>query len=215
MPAPGATWAADMRDNFERCLSVTLRWEGGWSDHPDDPGGATMKGITIGTYSGWKGRRVTKDELRAITDDEVRTIYRRKYWDAVRGDDLPAGLDLVAFDGAVNSGPARGARWLQQALDVPADGRIGPVTLGAARGANAIDAITAACRIRLAFLRGLRTWGTFGRGWENRVRDVERSAHEMALRSTARAHLPVAEPRAPDRSPIARLLRKLAQALRR
>jgi len=71
-----------------------------------------MKGITVGAYRAWKGQAVIKAELRAIPDSEVRAIYRQNYWDAVRGDDLPAGLDLVAFDGAVNSGVSRGAKWL-------------------------------------------------------------------------------------------------------
>jgi uncharacterized protein (TIGR02594 family) len=166
---------------FERCLAVTLRWEGGWSEHPDDPGGATMKGITIGVYARWKGRRVTKDELRRITDDEVQTIYRRWYWDKVRGDDLPPGLDLVAFDAGVNSGPATGARWLQAALGVLADGSIGPVTLRAAQGAtDRAGVITRATSNRMAALQRMRGWATFGKGWTNRVADVRRSALAMA-----------------------------------
>jgi lysozyme family protein len=166
-------------NRFDKCLAVTLRHEGGWSDHPRDPGGATMKGITIGTYAQWKGRKVTKDELRAISDDDVTAIYRRNYWDKVRGDDLPAGLDLVAFDAAVNSGPARGARWLQSALGVTADGKIGPATLAAAATAPRIATIQAATGARLAWLKRLKTWDAFGRGWERRVEDVRREAIAM------------------------------------
>jgi lysozyme family protein len=168
-----------MKANFDRCLAEVLKHEGGWADHPKDPGGATMKGITIGTYAQWKGRKVTKAELRAITDDEVATIYRRKYWNVVRGDDLPAGLDLVAFDAAVNSGPARGARWLQQALGVNADGKVGPVTINAATGAYEPAVIERAIGFRLAFLRNLKTWGTFGRGWQRRVDSVRAVALDM------------------------------------
>jgi lysozyme family protein len=169
-----------MRDNFERCLAEVLKHEGGWSDHPVDPGGATMKGVTIGTFAQFKGRKVTKAELRAISDADLRTIYRRKYWDVVRGDDLPAGLDLVAFDAAVNSGPSRGARWLQQALGVTADGKIGPATVEASRRAAPASIIMSACAIRMDFLRGLKTWGTFGKGWARRVQSVERVAIGMS-----------------------------------
>lgn len=170
-----------MKSNFEKCLPEILRHEGGWADHPKDPGGATMKGITIGTYAQWKGRKVTKDELRAISDAEVAAIYRRNYWDKVRGDDLPSGLDLVAFDAAVNSGPSRGAKWVQQGLGVTPDGKIGPATIEAANKAYTPAAIERAIGFRLSFLRGLKTWGTFGRGWQRRVDDVKAKALAMAV----------------------------------
>lgn len=175
-----------MRGNFERCLAEVLKHEGGWADHPSDPGGATMKGITIGTYAQFKGRKVTKDELRKISVAEIQTIYRRNYWDRVRGDDLPAGLDLVAFDAAVNSGPARGARWLQQALGTSDDGKVGPVTLAAAKRAYAPAAILRAIAIRRGFLKSLKTWGTFGKGWENRLVAIEAAALAMADHEPAR-----------------------------
>lgn len=174
-----------MKGNFDACLTETLRHEGGWADHPEDPGGATMKGVTIGTFAQFKGRKVTKAELRAISDADLRAIYRRKYWDKVRGDELPAGLDLVAFDAAVNSGPARGARWLQQALGVAADGKIGPVTLDAAQKADAGFIIERALNNRMAFLRGLKTWSTFGRGWTARVDAIRAAALRMASQADA------------------------------
>jgi lysozyme family protein len=200
-----------MRDNFERCLAEVLKHEGGWADHPKDPGGATMKGITIGTYAQWKGRKVTKDELRRIPDAEVAAIYRRNYWDKVRGDDLPAGLDLVAFDAAVNSGPARGARWLQEALGVTADGKIGPATLEAARNDRAPTVIERAIARRLAFLRGLKTWPTFGKGWGRRVEDVRSKALAMAA---APATVPAPQP-TPTPGLFAAILRALAALFRK
>ena len=169
-----------MNTNFDRCLSEVLQHEGGWVDDPHDPGGATMRGITIGTFRAWKGRGVTKAELRAITDADLRAIYHQKYWDAVRGDDLPAGLDLVAFDAAVNSGPSRGAKWLQTALGVAADGRIGPATIAAARKAQPEAVIDRATSARLAWLRTLPTWGRFGKGWARRVDSVHEEASAMA-----------------------------------
>jgi lysozyme family protein len=187
-----------MKSNFERCLAEVLGHEGGWSDHPADPGGATMKGVTIGTFAQFKGRKVEKDELRKISDADLRAIYRRKYWDVVRGDDLPAGLDLVAFDAAVNSGPARGARWLQEALGVTADGKVGPVTVMAARSANAEMVVIRACDLRMLFLRRLKTWPDFGKGWSRRVESVRRVALEMALVD----HKPAkTAPQAPGQAP--------------
>lgn len=169
-----------MKTNFDRCLAETLAHEGGWADDPHDPGGATMKGITIGTYRAWKGRAVTKAELRAIPDSEVRAIYRQNYWNPVRGDDLPAGLDLVAFDGAVNSGVSRGAKWLQTAVGVTADGKVGPQTLAAAKAAHPEAVIDRACSARLAWLRTLSTWGRYGKGWSIRVESVRETAIAMA-----------------------------------
>ena len=169
-----------MKGNFEACLKETLRHEGGWSDHPQDRGGATMKGVTIGVYAQWKGRKVTKDELRAISDAEVAAIYRRNYWDKVRGDELPRGLDLVAFDAAVNSGPTRSAKWLQSSVGAAADGKIGPDTIHAASRAPIKASIMVACETRRRFLRGLREWPTFGKGWMRRVADVEAAALRMA-----------------------------------
>lgn len=169
-----------MKANFPIVLPKVLVHEGGWADHPKDPGGATMMGITIGTYRDYKGRAVTKAELRAISDAEVADIYLRLYWDPVAGDALPSGLDYVAFDPAVNSGPGRGARWLQKALGVAADGKIGKTTLAAARTAQPVPVIQRACAVRMGFLKGLKTWGTFGKGWSRRVADVEAFAVKLA-----------------------------------
>ena len=168
-----------MNDNFATCLRLTLAYEGGWSDNPKDPGGATMRGVTLATYSAWLGHHATKAELRAIPQAHVEAIYRELYWDAVRGDDLPAGLDLVAFDGAVNSGPSRGAKWLQAGLGVTADGAIGAKTLDAASKADHARAVGAACDARLHFLQGLKTWPTFGKGWAARVAKVRAAALAM------------------------------------
>lgn len=193
-----------MRENFERCLNEVLAHEGGWADHPKDPGGATMKGVTIGTFAQFKGRKVTKDELRAISDVDLRTIYRRKYWDLVRGDDLPAGLDLVAFDAAVNSGPARGARWLQQAVGVTADGKVGPATVAAAQAQAGASAIERAIAIRLSFLRGLKTWPTFGKGWQRRVNEVRAVALDMANSGKVAPTRPTIAPPPPADTPKAK-----------
>ncbi|MFT3689678.1 glycoside hydrolase family 108 protein [Paenirhodobacter sp.] len=167
------------KENFAACLAQILLSEGGWSDHPADPGGATMKGITLDTYRKYHPG-ATKADLRAIPDAEVARIYRAGYWDRMRGDDLPAGLDLVAFDAAVNSGPGRAAKWLQSAVGVLADGRIGPRTIEAAQTARHPEAIARALQARKSFLISLSTWATFGRGWSSRLNRVEQVALTMA-----------------------------------
>jgi len=169
-----------MERNFDKSMTEAYKHEGGYVDHPSDPGGATNMGITIGTLSAARGYRVTKRDVRNLTRAEASGIYRRNYWDRVRGDDLPAGLDYVTFDAAINSGPARGAKWTQRALGVAADGKIGNLTIKAARAAQPIPAVKAACAERLRFLRSLRNWKTFGRGWGRRVAEVEVKAVVMA-----------------------------------
>lgn len=166
--------------NFERALALVLVHEGGWSDHPKDPGGATNLGITIGTLSGWLGRPATKAEVRALTRATVAPIYRKNYWDAIRADELPAGVDYCTFDFAVNSGPKRGTMSLQRAVGVADDGVVGPITLAAAAGKPAAQTIERICADRLAFLRRLSTWPTFGKGWTSRVEGVRAEALAMA-----------------------------------
>lgn len=161
-----------MTSRFDMALPIILAHEGGYVDHPRDPGGATNLGVTIGTLSGHLGRKATKQEVRALTVQAVAPIYRKGYWDAVRADHLASGVDLVTFDAAVNSGPARSARWLQRAVGVKQDGKIGPVTLQAAAKRDAKTVIRAATDIRLAFLRGLKTFDVFGRGWSRRVGEI-------------------------------------------
>lgn len=165
--------------NFDACLAHVLASEGGWSDHPADPGGATMNGVTLATYRKYRPQ-ATKAELRQISDEMVAQIYRSGYWDAVHGDDLPAGLDLVAFDAAVNSGVRRASKWLQSAVGAAADGQIGPKTLMAAQTVKVPIAIARALQARKSFLISLPTWKTFGRGWTNRLNRVEASALKMA-----------------------------------
>ena len=168
-----------MRGNFEKCLEITLVHEGGYVNDKRDPGGETNMGISKRSYP--------KEDIRGMTRERASAIYRRDFWKPVQGDDLPDGLDLVAFDAAVNSGPSRGAKWLQQALGVTVDGKIGPQTIAAAQATYAPAAIQRAVGFRLAFLRSLKTWPTFGKGWTARMQRLEASALAMA------DHKPVAK----------------------
>ncbi|MBB6412201.1 glycoside hydrolase family 108 protein [Mesorhizobium sangaii] len=182
-----------MDRNFARALALVLKSEGGWSDNPADPGGATMKGVTLANFRRYVKANATKADLRMIGDAQLATIFRRYYWDAVLGAELPDGVDHAVFDFAVNSGPGRAAKTLQAALGVAQDGRIGPATLAAARAKPAGVTIDALCDARLAFLERLPTWATFGRGWSDRVTSVRAQALLMsAAPVTAPAPVPAA-----------------------
>jgi lysozyme family protein len=161
-----------VKQNFASSLAHVLKHEGGWADHPRDPGGATMKGVTLKTYSDWLGRQATKDELRAISDEHLRTIYKARFWDAVRGDELPSGVDYVVFDMAVNSGPGRAARMLQAAVGATPDGAIGPKSLAAVLAQDPAALIAAFQRNRQHFLEALPTFDAFGKGWTRRVTEA-------------------------------------------
>lgn len=168
------------KGNLAACLAVTLPHEGGYVDHPKDPGGATNMGITLATLSSVRGRKVTKAEVKALTRSEAMEIYRRNYWTVVRGEHLPAGVDLTTFDFGVNSGNSRAAKYLQSAVGVTQDGVIGTATLAAVAKRDAKAIVRAVNAKRLSFLKGLSTFSTFGRGWSRRVADVEAKSLAMA-----------------------------------
>lgn len=160
---------------FDRSLEKVLKLEGGFINHPKDPGGATMKGVTQAVYDTYrKSVGAGRQSVRCISDDELRAIYRGRYWNLIKGDSLPAGVGYVVFDGAVNSGPAQAVKWLQRALGLDrVDGLIGPQTLEAVAAVADHDAlISKILKLRDAFLRALKTWKTFGAGWTKRLRQV-------------------------------------------
>lgn len=165
--------------SFERCLPLVLEHEGGFVNHPDDPGGITNLGCTKTTWEKWIGRRCTVEEMQALTPEDVAPLYREKYWNKVRADDLPPGIDYCVFDTSINSGPGRAAKFLQEVVGATPDGVIGPRTLAAVRAAYPRQVIDAYCAARLAWLQELPTWRTFGRGWGRRVSDVRRGALQM------------------------------------
>ena len=165
---------------FDLRLPVVLSHEGGFVQHPQDPGGATKFGITRETLARFRQKPVSVEDVRSLTTAEAAAIYRRLYWDPIRADELPAGVDLAVFDFAVNSGPSRAVRALQSALGVLIDGVVGPVTLAAARAADAARLIRRLTRDRLRFLSRLAIWPIFGRGWRRRVLAVEQEALRLA-----------------------------------
>lgn len=188
-----------MDRNFQRALSLVLKHEGGWSDHPKDPGGATMKGVTLANFRRYVEPKATKDDLRKITDAQLATVYRRFYWDAVHGAELPDGVDYAVFDFAVNSGPGRAAKHLQAVVGVVQDGRIGPATMKAVRAKMHATVIHELCDSRMAFLKGLKIWPTFKNGWTDRVKAVRSEALKMASGKPA----PVPAPSQPAKQPSA------------
>ena len=169
-----------MNNNFEESLAHVLKHEGGYVDHPKDPGGATNLGCTKKVWEEWVGHEVTKDDIKALTIADVSPLYKARYWDKCRCDDLPRGVDFAVFDLAINSGVGRASKLLQRAVGVAADGAIGPATLAAVADANPRELATKICELRLAFLQALPTWETFGKGWGRRVKETEKTAFNMA-----------------------------------
>lgn len=180
LPAKAANDDGPSASRFDTALAEILRHEGGWVDHPKDPGGATNRGVTLATLSDWLGRTATKAEVKALTVSDVAPIYRQRYWNAVKGDDLPAGVDLMVFDLAVNSGPGRAAKFLQEVVGAAVDGQIGPGSLAKVNALHPGAVIDGMAERRERFYRGLGTFDTFGRGWMRRLADVTAKAKEMS-----------------------------------
>lgn len=180
-----------MAKNFPACNQRVLVYEGGWSNHPQDPGGVTLEGVIQRVYDGYRQRkglptRPLTPQMRGTADwiAERDEIYRIQYWNKVRGDEIPAGVDMVVYDAAVNSGPVQAVKWLQRALGVPADGMLGEATMAALEANVDNDALVAdICSRRLAFLKQLRTWSTFGTGWSRRVSNVMATGQAWATGS--------------------------------
>lgn len=170
-------------NNSERAIPLILKHEGGFVNHPSDPGGATNKGITLATFRRYIKPGGTVADLKALTEAQAVVVYKRQYWDAVLADLLPAGLDYAVADFAVNSGPPRAAKELQKIVGATVDGRIGPQTLDRVAKFEPQVLIHQYCDARLHFMKRIRggsLWKTFGRGWQRRVDDVRRVALEWA-----------------------------------
>ena len=170
-----------MQTNFSDSLKFTLQSEGGFVNNPHDPGGATMKGITLATYRSWKQNpSLTAIDLKAITDEEVASIYKQNYWDVNSCDSLALGVDLMVFDMDVNAGDSRSAKLLQASIGAAVDGAVGPATLAAANAMDAKTLINKLSSRQLAFYQSLSTWQYFGKGWTNRIHARTTAALEMA-----------------------------------
>ena len=163
----------EFSDNFRRSLHFVFGNEGGLSNHPADKGGLTMMGITSGTLAAANKQGIVScKDIRKLTREEAAEIYEVNYWERSHANDMPWPLCCLHFDAAVNSGPGQSIKWLQQAVGVEPDGVIGAETLRALsvyNGRTLQDLTLALIERRLAFLRGLSKWRTFGRGWSRRI----------------------------------------------
>ena len=158
-----------MKSNWEQSFALMLVSEGGYGNHPSDPGGMTNLGVTKRVWEEWVGRESNEKEMRSLTPEMVKPLYKRKFWDACRCDDLPSGIDYLVFDMAVNAGVGRSAKLLQQCVGVSVDGAIGPITITAVKSKDPEELIEKFSEARELFYRGLKTFDVFGRGWLNRV----------------------------------------------
>jgi lysozyme family protein len=170
-----------VKDNFDECLKHLLVHEGGFVNHPKDPGGMTNLGVTAKVWAEWVGHDVNEKIMRELTPTDVAPLYKRKYWDAVRADELVSGLDYCVFDCAVNSGPGRAIKFLQSCVGATPDGGFGPATMAAvSKSQNAKKLIEDYSNERLEFLMSLPTFDTFGKGWSRRVKEVKDEALRMS-----------------------------------
>lgn len=176
-------WRRLMKENYNKCMALILKHEGGFVNHPEDPGGATNMGVTQRVYESWVGHNVSIDEMRNLTTNDVLPIYKANYWDKVHGDVLPKGLDLCVFDFAVNSGTGRAATYLQRLVGSHPDGAIGPNTLASVEAYVNEHGLEVTIhqyqQRRQAFLEGLPTFPTFGKGWTRRVDETRDEAIKM------------------------------------
>ncbi|HEY4143178.1 MAG TPA: glycosyl hydrolase 108 family protein [Pseudolabrys sp.] len=166
--------------SYDAALARLLAHEGGYTNHPSDPGGPTNFGITIFDYRKYVKPDATAVDVKAMKLEEARTIYRAKYWDAQRCGELPTGVDYAVFDYGVNSGIGRSGKVLRRVLKLADNSNIvNNTVVAAARAVDAKALVAAICDERLQFLQSLKTWPVFGAGWSRRVAEVRAAALAM------------------------------------
>ena len=165
--------------NWQKAFEQMLASEGGYVHHPSDPGGRTNLGVTQRVWEEWVGRESNEKEMRSLTPEMVEPLYKRKFWDAVRGDELPAGISYLIFDFAVNAGVGRSIKTLQSAVGVTPDGGFGPMTMAAVQAVDPVELVEKFSQAKEDFYRSLNTFETVGKGWLNRVAAVKVKANSM------------------------------------
>jgi lysozyme family protein len=176
-----------MIDNWKLAFEQMLKSEGGFTDDerdngnklPDGRKGSTMLGVTQYNWEQHVGHQVTHDDMRKLTPADVEPLYKKKYWDVVRADELPSGIDYMVFDMGVNAGPGRSIKLLQTAVGVTPDGGFGPMTMAAVQAADPIELIEKFSQAKETFYRSLDSFAVYGTGWLNRVADVKLKASSM------------------------------------
>lgn len=177
-----------MESNFDACLKEILKHEGGYVNHPKDPGGMTNLGVTKRVYEQYLGRKVDEAAMRALKPADVKPLYKKLYWDKMRCGELPLGLDLLVFDFGVNAGPSRSIKYLQRMVGVADDGIIGPATMLAVdtfikqsgKQIGKEQAVIKFSEMRISYYKKLPTFATFGKGWLRRVDEVQKKGLVMA-----------------------------------
>ena len=176
-----------MKHNWQQAFEQMLASEGGFTDDERDDGnklpdgrkGSTMLGVTQYNWEQHVGHQVTHDDMRKLTPADVEPLYKKKYWDVVRADELPSGIDYMVFDMGVNAGPGRSIKLLQTAVGVTPDGGFGPMTMAAVQAADPVELIEKFSQAKEAFYRSLDSFAVYGTGWLNRVADVKLKASDM------------------------------------
>jgi len=176
-----------MISNWQQAFEQMLKSEGGFSDDERDDGnklpdgrkGSTMLGVTQYNWEQHVGHQVTHDQMRKLTSADVEPLYKKKYWDVVRADELPSGIDYAVFDMGVNAGPGRSVKLMQSALGVTPDGGFGAITMAAVQAADPVKLIEKFSQEKETFYRSLDTFTVYGTGWLNRVADVKQKATSM------------------------------------
>jgi lysozyme family protein len=176
-----------MISNWDQAFKQMLKSEGGFTDDerdngnklPDGRKGSTMLGVTQFNWEQHVGHQVTHDDMRKLTPTDVEPLYKKKYWDVVRADELPSGIDYLVFDMGVNAGPGRSIKLLQTAVGVTPDGGFGPMTMAAVQAADPTKLIEDFSQAKEAFYRSLDSFSVYGTGWLNRVAAVKLKASSM------------------------------------
>ena len=173
-----------MKSSYDICLPLLLAHEGGYTNDARDPGGPTNFGITIFDYREYIKPDATAADVREMSIEQAKRIYRARYWDVQRCDELPAGVDYVVFDYGVNSGIGRSGKVLRRLLKFPGNsGTMEDAVIAAARSSDAATLVDAICGERLKYLQSLKTWPVFGAGWARRVKEVQSAALVMAMQA--------------------------------
>jgi lysozyme family protein len=176
-----------MIENWNKSCDMVLAHEGGFTSDsrdkgnslPDGRAGSTMLGCTQANWEAYVGHQVTWDDMKKLTKEDVKPLYKKNYWDAVKGDDLPSGVDYAAFDFAINAGPSASRKMIQLALGVTADGAFGPMTMAAIQKADAKELMQKFSDAKTTFYKGLGNFNVYGKGWLQRVADVQTVASKM------------------------------------
>jgi lysozyme family protein len=168
---------------FKKCLELVLKSEGGYVNHPSDPGGRTNLGVTQAVWEEWLGHPVSENDMKALTADKVAPMYEMKYWRTSYCEKLPQGLNLLVFSMAVNSGSGRAVKLLQRTLGLVEDGAIGPKTMAKIQECSPVDLVEKYSATRKAFYEGLKTFPIFGKGWLARTEKERLEALELLRNS--------------------------------